>query len=180
MTWDQFYQTLHIKEFIYYISAPEIQQMLLPVKIVFIFCSLFFFIFVVYFMMRSSWLHHKFVEEVSEFFSWQAYGQKELTKQLNRIKKRTESGAESDFKLAIIDADDLLEEVLEERGFDQESFEENIKRASRLIPTIYSEVLNAHEIRNLIVYNPDYKLTTEHAKRILGTYEAAINGIGVE
>jgi hypothetical protein len=180
MTWDQFYDLLHIKEFIYFISSPQIQDMLFPVKMVFIFCSLFFFIFVIYFMLRSSWLHHKFVEEVSEFFSWQAYGQKELIKQWNRIKKRTESGAEADYKLAIIDADDFLIEVLEERGFDQESFEENIKRASKLIPNIYSEVLNAHEIRNLIVYNPDYKLTTDHAKRILNTYEQAINGIGVE
>ena len=29
------------------------------------------------------------------------------------------------------------------------------------------EVLNAHEIRNSIVYNPDYMLSTDQAKKIL-------------
>ena len=69
-------------------------------------------------MLNSSWLQYKFLEDVTEFFSWQAYGQREIAKQWDRIKKRTESGAESDYKLAVIDADDFLEEVLENREFE--------------------------------------------------------------
>jgi len=179
MTWDSFYNFLHIKDFIYYISSSQLQDMLFPIKLVFIFFAFFFLVFVIYLMVNSSWLQYKFLEDVTEFFSWQAYGQREMTKQLGKIKKRIESGAESDYKLAIIDADDFLAEVLDNRGYDGKDFQESINKAGRLITPILPDVLNAHEIRNSIVYNPDYKLSVEQAKKILDTYESAIKNIGM-
>ena len=93
MTWESLYDFLHIKDFIYFISSSQIQDMLLPVKLVFIFCAAFFLIFVIYFMLNSSWLQYKFLEDVTEFFSWQAFGQRQLKSQWDKIKKRIESGA---------------------------------------------------------------------------------------
>jgi len=179
MTWESLYDILHIKDFIYFISSSQIQDMLFPVKLVFIFCALFFLVAVIYFMINSSWLQYKFLEDVSEFFSWQAYGQRELSKQWDRIKKRTESKSDSDYKLAIIDADDLLAEVLDSRGYDGDNFEDSINKAGKLIAPILDEVMKAHEVRNLIVYNPDYKLSADQAQKILNTYESAINNIGM-
>jgi len=179
MTWETLYNFLGIKDFIYFISSPQIQDMLLPVKLVFIFSSVFFLMFVIYFMVNSSWLQYKFLEDVTEFFSWQAYGQREMSKQWNKIKKRIESGAESDYKLAIIDADDFLAEVLDNRGYDGQDFEENIKKAGRLIEPVLDELLKAHEIRNSIVYNPDFKISADEAKKVLETYESAVKDVGM-
>lgn len=179
MTWESIYNFLGIKDFIYFISSSQIQDMLFPVKLVFIFFSVFFLVFVIYFMINSSWLQYKFLEDATEFFSWQAYGQREMSKQWNRIKKRTESGAESDYKLAIIDADDLLAEVLDNRGYDGKDFQESIKKAGKLIVSILDDVLRAHETRNAIVYNQDYKISADEAKKILDIYESAVNSIGL-
>ncbi len=179
MTWEILYNALGIKDFIYFISSSQIQDMLFPVKLVFVLCSALFLILVVYFMLNSSWLQYKFLEDVTEFFSWQAFGQREMSKQWSKIKKRTDSGAESDYKLAIIDADDFLLEVLDNRGYDGDSFESGIKDAGRLIAPILDDLLHAHDVRNSIVYNPDYKLSVVDAKKILETYEAAANGIGL-
>ncbi|MCX6718508.1 MAG: hypothetical protein NTY81_02820 [Candidatus Staskawiczbacteria bacterium] len=178
-TWDSLYNLLGIRDFIYFISSSQIQDMLFPVKLVFVFCSAFFLVAVIYFMLNSSWLQYKFLEDVTEFFSWSAFGQREMQKQWDRIKKRAESGAESDYKLAIIDADDFLAEVLDNRGYDGDTFEESIQKAGRLIASILDDVLKAHEIRNSIVYNPDFKLSTEHAKKVLDTYETAAKEIGM-
>ncbi|MCX6723148.1 MAG: hypothetical protein NT094_03720 [Candidatus Staskawiczbacteria bacterium] len=179
MTWEALYNFFGIRDFIYFISSSQIQDMLFPVKIVFIFCSIFFLIAIIYFMLNSSWLQYKFLEDITEFFSWQAFGQREMQKQWDKVKKRTESGAESDYKLAIIDADDFLAEVLDNRGYDGDNFEEIIGKAGRLIAPILKDVLGAHEIRNSIVYNPDYKLSTDQAKKVLDTYEAAAKEIGM-
>jgi hypothetical protein len=108
MTWESLYNTLGIKEFIYFISSSQLQDMLFPVKLIFGLCTVFFLVAVIYFMLNSSWLQYKFLEDVTEFFSWQAFGQREMQKQWSKIRKRTESGAESDYKLSIIDADDFL------------------------------------------------------------------------
>ena len=179
MTWDDFYNILRIKDFIYFISSPQIQDMLFPVKIVFIFFSVFFLFFVIYFMINSSWLQYKFLEDVTEFFSWQAFGQRELTKQWEKIRKKITSGSESDYKLAVIDADDLLAEVLENGGYDGKDFEESIKKAGKMIAPILEDVLEAHQVRNSIVYNPDFKLPVDQAKKLLGIYESAAVSIGM-
>lgn len=179
MTWESIYNFFGIKDFIYFISSPQIQDMLFPVKLVFIFCAIFFLIFVIYFMINSSWLQYKFLEDVAEFFSWQAYGKREITKQWDKIKKRTESGAESDYKLAIIDADDFLTNALDNGGYDGKDFAERAQKAGRLLSSSLKDVLQAHETRNAIVYNPDFKLSADQAKKVLDTYESAINTIGM-
>jgi hypothetical protein len=180
MSWEEFYNFFGIKEFIYFISSSDIQDTLLPVKLVCVAFTLFFLAAVIYFMLNSSWMQYKFLEDVTEFFSWQAYGAKQITKRWNKIKGRIESGSESEYKLAVIEAEDFLNEILEERGYEGEDFEKTINSASKLVSSKLSEILLAHEVRNAIVYNPDYKLEAEQAKRILGIYEATINSIGLE
>lgn len=174
------YNLLGIKEFIYFISSPYLQEMLFPVKLVFVVFTLFFLVGVFYFMTNSSWLQYKFVEDAAEFFAWQSYGAKQLSKKLEKIKKKFQDGSQTDYKLAIIEAEDLLMEVLEERGYDRDTFEESIKAASRIISKISDQILAAHQIRNSIVYDPDFNLPGEQAKNIMSVYESAVNAIGLE
>jgi len=177
--WDSIYNFFGIKDFIYFISSPQLQDMLFLVKLVFVFFAMFFLAFVIYFMINSSWLQYKFLEDVTEFFSWKAYGQRELSRQWTKVKKRTESGSETDYKLAIIDADDLLNSMLDSRGFEGEELEEMLKGAGRVLGPILDDVLKAHEVRNSIVYNPDFKLSSEQAEKVLGAYEKAVNAVGM-
>jgi len=180
MSWDDLYNLFGIKEFIYFISSSSIQEMLLPVKLISVIFTLFFLSGVIYFMLNSSWLQYKFLEDATEFFSWQAYGLKQIAKRWNKIKNRVESGSESECKLAVIEADDFLTEILEERGYEGKNFQETVTSASRLISSTLDQILAVHEVRNSIVYNPDYKLDVEQARKILDVYQAAINSIGLE
>jgi len=179
MTWEALYNFLGVKEFIYYISSPQLQDMLFPVKMIFVTFAMFFFAGVVYFMINSSWLQYKFLEDVTEFFSWQSYGSRETSKRWNKIKKRVESGLDSEFKLAIIEADDFLIETLEERGYEGKDFNETVEKAGKLVSSIMGEIMAAHEARNSVVYDPDFKLDAERAKKVLNIYEQAINSIGL-
>lgn len=179
MSWIDLYNLLGIKDFIFFISSPALQDYLFPVKLVFVAFGMFFLAMLIYFMINSSWLQYKFLEDTTEFFSWQAYGAREISKKWDKIKKRIESGTESDYKLAIIDADDLLMEVLDSRGYDSEDFQGSIDKISRMMTVSTDEVLNAHEMRNSVVYNTDYMLSTDQAKKILDVYESAIKSIGL-
>ena len=178
INWDQIYSFFGVKDFIYYISSSALQDYLFPVKLVFVMFAMFFLAGVIYFMINSSWLQYKFLEDVTEFFSWQSYGLREISKQWSKIKKRTESGAESDYKLAIIEADDFLVKILDDAGFDDEDFGQALKKAERMFLNGTSEILAAHETRNSIVYNPDFKISAEQAKKILDIYESAVNSVG--
>lgn len=179
MNWEFLYNLLGIRDFIYFISSPAIQETLFPVKLVFIFFTIFFLSAVIYFMVNSSYLKYKFIEDVSEFISYQAYGLREIANRWKKIQNKTESGIESEYKLAVIEADDFLSEILEDRGFAGESFEELVNNAGRIILPNLDEILSAHEIRNSIVYEPDYKIDLDQIKKTLSIYESAIKNIGV-
>lgn len=178
ITWEQIYNFFGISDFIYFISSPTIQEMLFPVKIIFILFTIFFFCCVVYFLNVSSYLKFQFLEDVTEFFSWQAYGLKEIAKKWKKIQKRAESGSEAELKLAIIEADDFLSQVLDERGFEGKTFVDLIDNAGRIILPNYQEILDAHKIRNSVVYDADFTISQEDAKRVLSVFELAIKNVG--
>ena len=178
MDWEALYNFLGIKDFIYYISSPGLQDYLFPVKIVFVLFSALFLIGIVYFMSNSSWLKYKFFEDSVEFFSWQSFGAREISKQWEKIKKRLESGLESELKLAVIEADDFLGEVLEDRGYGSDTFEQSVAKATRFLAPMSSEILSAHKLRNAIVYDPDIKISPEQARNTVTIYETAVNRVG--
>src|SRR3989338_2541032 len=164
MSWIQIYEYLGVTEFIYFISSPIIQEKLFYIKLVFIAFGLFFLVGVFYFYLNSTYLQYQFLQDASEFFSWQPYGLRTINKRWRQIIKKTESRFEDDYKLAIIEADDFLYQVLEEAGFRGESFEELSKSAGARVITNLDTILQAHEIRNSIVYNQDFRIEPETAK----------------
>ena len=178
MTWETIYNFLGITDFIYFISSPDLQDMLFPVKLVFACFTMFFLSGLIYFMVNSSYFKYQFLEDVSEFFSWQAYGLREIINRWKKIQKRAETGVEAEYKLALIEADDYLKEMLEDREFKGKDFEELVNNAGKIILPNLDEILSAHQIRNSIVYNPDYKIDLDEVKKILAIYEAATKNIG--
>lgn len=178
--WDSLYTAFGIKNFIYYISSPTLQDYLFPVKLVFLVFGVFFFCGVIYFMINSSWLQFKFLEEASKFFSSKSYGARQIAKQWEKITKRLDSDSEAEYKLAVIEADDFLNSVLDDWGYEGETFEETIAKASKFFRDNQAQILHAHEVRNSIVFNADLVVTKEQAAGILDIYYKAITSLGLK
>jgi len=178
ITWEQIYNLLGIKDFIYFTSSPAIQELLFPVKLIFILFSIFFALGVVYFLLNSSWLRYYFTEDVVEFIFWQAFGTKQIADKWKKIKRRLDSGSESEYKIAIIESEDFLLEMLDSKGFEGKSFEEIVGEASKSVLDNIDEVLQAHKIRNSIVYNPDFSITLSETKNIVSIFETAVKKVG--
>lgn len=178
MSWEDLYNLLGIKEFIYFISSPSLQDMLFPVKLVFVCFAMFFLAGVIYFMVNSSWLKYKFLEDVTEFFSWQTYGLREMANRWKKIQKRADSGAEAELKLAVIEAEDLFTETLDERGIEGEDFKELVRNAGNILLPNLDEIMDAHEVRNSIVYDPDFKIEAEKGKKVITVFEMASKNVG--
>lgn len=179
VTWEQLYDLLGIRDFIYFISSPSIQDQLFGVKLVFIAFAVFFFCAVIYFYLNSSYLHYQFLQDTAEFLSWQPYGLIEINRRWKKITRKLATGGESDYKLAMIEADEFLHHTLEDRGYKGDTFEELVNHAGqRLLPN-FEDLLDAHVVRNAIVYNANYSLDMEKAKKMLSDYENAIKNISI-
>lgn len=177
MTWPQIYNFLGIRDFIYFIDSPQLQDTLFPIKFVFILFAAFFLCAIVYFYIESSYLQYQFLQDVAEFFSWQAYGLRQFERRWKGIAKKIESGSEKDYKFAILEADDFLQQVLENADYQGQNMEELIEDAGKKNLPNYKEILEAHNVRNSIVHNVNYALDLNTARRILSDYEKTIKGL---
>ncbi len=148
-------------------------------KIIFIVISLFFLVVIFYSLRKSSWLKYRFLQDVVEILTYRPYGVKKMAKIWSKIKGRLELGAESEYKLAVIEADSMLNDVLERMGFKGEILGDRLKQVTTDILPNVEESREAHKIRNNIVYDPDYKLTLDQAKKVLKIYEQALQDLQV-
>ncbi len=174
-----FFNSPQMREIISFISSAELQQKLFPVKVVFLFFTAVFFVAIIYFLVVSSYIKENFWYDIVEFLSWKPYGFIKIMKRWDEIKSRIEEETESEYKLAIIEADDFLNEILEKKGYKGEDFESRIEKVGKDQPLNKKEVRAAHEIRNSVVYDPDFKLDLEKAKKIIGMYERALRDLGM-
>lgn len=152
---------------------------LLSLKIIFIVISLFFLVIIFYSLRKSSWLKNRFLQDMVEILTYRPYGIKKMAKIWSKIKGRLELGAESEYKLAVIEVDSMLNDVLERMGFKGEILGDRLKQVTTDILPNIEETREAHKVRNNIVYDPDYKLTLDQAKKVLKIYEQALRDLQV-
>ena len=162
-----------------YLSSNKISETLLPFRNVFFLFSLFFFIIILSLFLKTSWKKYAFLEDVVHFFFFRPYGIKKFTKSCQKIAKKLRSGDESEYKLAIIEADETLNDILEKVGYSGETLEEKIDKVSLVVISNKEEILKVHKVRNSIVYNPNYKVELEEAKKLLEIYRKALTDLGM-
>ena len=79
--------------------------------------------------------------------------------------------------MAVIEAEELLNEALRRKGYEGETLADRLKKAdSSILPNI-EHVLEVHKIRNDIVHNPDYKLDLDQARRTIKVFEEAFRSL---
>lgn len=100
--------------------------------------------------------------------------EKIVAEQWKEIVLKTESESEEEWRLAIINADALLDLVLKRSGYPGETMMERLKAVKpENLPNL-NNLWEAHKIRNQIVHSPDFILSKKEAIRILRIYKQAL------
>ncbi len=81
-------------------------------------------------------------------------------------------------KLAIIEADKLLDRVLRSMYFPGDTLGERLKSAAFKYPAI-RQVWGAHRLRNQLVHDTTFEITIRKAKQALDDYRAALKVLNV-
>jgi hypothetical protein len=85
----------------------------------------------------------------------------------------------NDWRLAIIEADSILEEMLKTMGFKGETVGEMLRAATLDNPTSFASAHEVHAIRNRIAHEgSEYILSHPEAKRIIAVYEQIFRHYG--
>lgn len=97
---------------------------------------------------------------------------KKMRKRFETIKKRLTNENASQYKLAIIEADALAEEILGGIGYSGANMSEKLEQVSENHLDEHLEALKGvHEIRNRIVHEQDFAVDQEMAVAVIGVYE---------
>ena len=88
-----------------------------------------------------------------------------------KIKKRLDSDNESEYKVAVIEADNVIDDLISRLGYKGENLSERLESIPEGQLYDLGEIKEAHEIRNRIIHEEDFALSREDAKKVLGKYE---------
>ncbi|HHE76564.1 MAG TPA: hypothetical protein ENL27_01110 [Candidatus Parcubacteria bacterium] len=161
---------MDVISFVVHLASYKIVSYL---KTIFIAVSFLLFLFTIVLIAKTEWVKWAFWDKIAEFFTYKPRAAKKAFKRWAKITKKLDSNKESDYKLAVIEADSLLEEILEKIGYKGETLKDRLDQLDEEILPNIKEVREAHQVRNDIVHDPDYRLGLDQASKILAVYEEA-------
>ncbi len=158
--------------------------------IVFSFLAIFFIAIIIYTTIRMfeirakerAYLHH----EIAEYAHNQALKEKEAQKggvfkneKWKKVLNYLFSSSENDWKLAIIEADSMLFDLLTQMGFKGENLGDKLKEANQANFRNINLAWEAHNIRNKIAHEgSSFELSLHEAKRVVALYEQIFQEFG--
>jgi len=115
------------------------------------------------------------VLKVSEGKYRQVIKHRELIhKKWSKLLERIRSGDERDLRLAIIEADSLVDEVLKEHGHPGNDMGERMKSIHPDEFKNINELWEAHKIRNRLAHEADFHLPIPEYKKIIEIYHGVL------
>ena len=155
------------------------------------FVSLFFLTIISYTSIRMFEIRkkeHKYLRhEIIEYAHHQAEREKKK-QEGDRVSKNERwiktlhylfSQHSSDWKLAVIEADSMLEELMSQLGFKDETLGDKLKGATQENFRSLSSAWEAHTVRNRIAHEGvSFELSQHEAKRVIALYEPIFREYG--
>lgn len=91
-----------------------------------------------------------------------------------QVKARLQKGDEANLKLAVIEADNLMDEILKRMGLPGNTFEERLEQIEVQEVKSVAQILEGHRTRNMIVHEPNFHLSQEEAEKTIADFEEAL------
>jgi hypothetical protein len=159
-------------------TSPQWSGFIKTIKILAAIVSIGFSIGIIFIWIKLNILNLK-IQSIKTFIFPNAGFQKEkVSSQWKKIELRLIRGGDSELRLAVIEADQLLDYVLKRMGIPGKTMAERLDKVKPWQIENISEVLIAHKIRNKIIHEPNSHLTPYEAEKAVRIYEKALKSLG--
>jgi hypothetical protein len=163
------------------ILSPDLQQTLLPLRILFLLVGIFFLGFIIFFLFNTRWLKLRFGYDFVEFFTLRMYGSISAARRWQKIKKKATKMRESDFNHIVVESHDILDKLLKRLVplYQANSFGERLARIGEGTLSNIKDVWEAHELYRSVTREPNFAVKKEELIKMLETYERAFKELEV-
>lgn len=133
---------------------------------------------IIYVIIKSQMIPQK-AQMYADLISFSNLDEKRIIKAWRQIEMRIVHQQEADLKLAVIEADKLLDEVLKVAGYQGETMADRMKNLTPANLSNIEQAWRAHKVRNRIVHEPDFEITTQEALELVDIYRKALQEFGL-
>ena len=137
------------------------------------FLAIFLFLFAItWILKRSTWLYWRVTEDLKDFKEGTPVPLFKKTQEgWRKIKKRSSSKKEANWKLAVAEGGGIVEDILLKIGYKEKDMRSRLSLATEAqIPNL-KDLFGAAEIYNSVITDSDYKLTKKKAEEVLNVFE---------
>jgi len=170
---------LALEFFRLFLNSPEWQVFIFWLKVVAVFAIVFFVAVIVILVIKLNIIGAKFRTVRSFLRPMKQRRTAYFKREMEKIKKKLLEDREEEDRLAVIRADNLLEEALKSLGYKGETLSMILESVKPWQLKNIDEVIRAHAIRNRVVHEPTTPLTHFEAEMVLKIYEAALKELAV-
>ena len=140
--------------------------------------SLILFAASIYFLIQTGFLASR-IDRIQDVILRSDTSKKRAQSSWNDIERHFFTGDDNDLRIAIIEADNLLDEALRTAGVQGSNVGDRLKRVRvDQLPNV-DDVWQAHKLRNRIAHEPNFALKRDLAERALTVYEKALANLGL-
>jgi hypothetical protein len=133
---------------------------------------------IIYLGVKSNW----FVKRVEDWIDKSGVGSVGKWRQLRAWKHiimRVRTKDPTQLKLAIMEADLVMDEVLKESGYRQDTTDERYKELNTAVLSNADKIKEAHKVRNRCAQEPDFAISYDDALEVLKVYKVAFQEYGL-
>ena len=162
-----------------FLVSDKLQHDVLLIKILFIVFSVFCLAGIIYLYKKTDYLHLDQLETWDILKTYKDFGVSKIQKQWKKIKQNFEKNDVVYWKLALLEAEKLIDEILVRMGLGPGTMDDRLLRATTdEIPNI-EDLKRARNLCQDIARDPDYRLNKEDAEKTFGAFEKTLIALQV-
>ncbi len=159
-----------LKSFIYYTGESQFVSDLKWLGAV---LSLIFGAFIAILIIKLQIIDSWF-KTAGNFLLTQAFPKRHLNKSWQKILARFSKSDEANLRLALIEADNLFDDLLKQMRLPGESMADRLRYIDSSQISNIDEIWRAHKLRNVLVHNHEYPITRNEMEFGVKAYEKAL------
>jgi hypothetical protein len=163
-----------VNKFFVLLISSELQKELILARIIFLSFSAVFLILMAYFLATSDFIQAHFLWKFMEIITYKSYGAKKYEKEWGKIKAFLDKGTEDAYKIAIIEGDNFIDQILKRLNIPGKNIEERLKNTTTGQIQNIDDLREVHKLRNSVVSDPSLTIDFDKAKDALSVYEKSL------
>lgn len=133
---------------------------------------------IIYCISRSGWLNRR-IENWMDFLGVGDVGKRRQLRAWKQIVERIKSNDINNWKLAIMEADKILDDILKASGYRADTTDERFKQLTPDVISNLPQLQEAHRVRNRVAQELDFTITKEEAIATLKIYKKSFQEFGL-